>query len=64
MTNRPDELEDENQRRVEDAKEHLPSPDQVGKKDHPSAENQEFPPEEAGRLNETGVGRGWEHKGH
>ena len=66
ITNRPEPLEDENQQRVEAAKDQLPDVTQVNRprKDHPLDKDQEEPPAETGRVQETGAGRGLEHKGH
>jgi hypothetical protein len=66
MTNRPEHLEEENQERVEAQKDRLPDFEQVNRprQDHPMDRDQEFPPEEAGRVTETGAGRGLDHQGH
>jgi hypothetical protein len=66
MTNRPEHVEEENQQRVEAQKDHLPDFEQVNRprQDHPMDRDQEFPPEESDRMNETGAGRGWDHQGH
>ena len=66
ITNRPEPLEDENQQRVEAAKDQLPDITQVNRprKDHPVDKDQEGPPSEMGRVHETGAGRGLDHKGH
>ena len=65
MTNRPEPVEDANQERVEEHRDHLAPPAQRGKKDHPVSRNTdgETLPEE-GRAFETGVGRGPDHSGH
>ncbi len=64
ITNRPKELEDENQERVERKKRSLPPEEQRGKHDHPVGKDAADEPETRGRLTQTGVGRGVEHSGH
>jgi hypothetical protein len=64
MTNRPEHLEDKNQRRVKAHEERLAPPETRGKKDHPVGKEQKDRPEERGRVSETGAGRGTQHKGH
>jgi len=64
ITNRPKELEDENQERVERRKDELPADEQLDKKGHPAAKGQADEPAQRGRVTETGVGRGTEHSGH
>ena len=66
ITNRPEPVEDENQQRVEAQKDRLPDFEQVNRprQDHPMDRDQEFPPEQADRVSETGAGRGWDHQGH
>jgi hypothetical protein len=62
-TNRPEHVEDENQRRVEAHEEWLAPAELRGKKDHPVGKEQKGPPAERGRASETGAGRGTGHKG-
>ena len=64
ITNRPKELEDENQERVEQKKQTLPADEQRGKHDHPVGKDAADEPEERGRVTQTGVGRGVGHAGH
>jgi hypothetical protein len=66
ITNRPQRLEDENQRRVEDRKDELPQIDGVNRprKDHPLEKDRDHEVDERGRVSETGAGRGTEQKGH
>ena len=66
ISNRPEGVEDENQRRVESAKDELPDFEQVNRarKDHPVHKDRESTPGEDDRVQETGAGRGWEHQGH
>jgi hypothetical protein len=66
ITNRPQRVEDENQRRVEDRKDELPEIDAVNRarEDHPLDEDRDQEVDERGRVSETGAGRGTEHKGH
>ena len=66
ITNRPHKVEEQNQQRVEAQKNDLPDFEAVNRarKDHPMDKDREFPPEQADRLSETGVGRGPDHQGH
>jgi hypothetical protein len=64
ITNRPEPVEDANQQRVEQRKDQLPDVEQETKHQHLVGKDQEHPVEERGRINETGAGRGPEHKGH
>jgi hypothetical protein len=63
-TNRPEHVEDQNQRRVDAHEEQLAPSDMRGKKDHPVGKEQKGAPQERGRVSETGAGRGTQHKGH
>lgn len=64
ITNRPESVEEQNQERVEARKDELPDLEQVDKKDHPVAKEQEHDVPSRDRVSETGAGRGVEHKGH
>jgi len=64
ITNRPQPEENENQQRVEERKDQLPDLEQVDKKDHPVAKDQESDINARDRVSETGAGRGLDHKGH
>jgi hypothetical protein len=64
ISNRPESVEDRNQQYVEARKDQLPDLEQVDKKDHPVAKDQEDDPASRGRVSETGAGRGLEHEGH
>jgi hypothetical protein len=66
VTNRPEREEEENQKRVEQQKDKLPDFEAVNRprKDHPMDKDQEQDLESRGRISETGVGQGLEHKGH
>jgi hypothetical protein len=64
MTNRPEHVEDENERQVDKHEERLAPPDMRGKKDHPVGKERKDAPEERGRVSETGAGRGTQHQGH
>jgi hypothetical protein len=66
ITNRPERVEDENQARVERKKDELPDFEAANRprKDHPVDKDREHDLESRGRIHETGVGRGPDHKGH
>ena len=66
ITNRPDDLDRENQERVERRKDELPDERIANRprKDHPLDKDREEPIEGRGRIVETGAGRGTDHKGH
>jgi hypothetical protein len=66
ITNRPKSQENEGQRRVEDRKDELPDIEAANRprKDHPVDKDRERDIDSRGRISETGVGRGPEHKGH
>lgn len=66
ITNRPESIEDENQRRVEETKDQLPDFTQVNRarKDHPVDKDRETGNRGEDRVAETGAGRGLDHKGH
>jgi hypothetical protein len=64
ITNRPQSEEDRNQEYVEARKDELPDLEQVDKKDHPVAKDQEHDVPGRDRVTETGAGRGLEHQGH
>ena len=64
ITNRPESVEQQNQQRVEARKDELPDIEQVDKKDHPVAKEQEHDVPSRDRVSETGAGRGPEHQGH
>ena len=66
ITNRPKRVERENQERVEERKDELPDFENVNRarKDHPMDKDREDDVASRGRISETGVGRGPEHKGH
>jgi hypothetical protein len=66
ITNRPEQEEDENQARVERQKNKLPQIEAVNRprKDHPMDKDREQDIPSRGRVSETGVGQGLEHKGH
>ena len=66
MTNRPKREEQANQERVERRKDELPDFENVNRarKDHPMDKDRKRDIESRGRISETGVGRGLEHKGH
>ena len=66
ITNRPKEAEDEGQQRVEEQKDELTDFENVNRarKDHPMDKDREHDLESRGRIHETGVGRGLDHKGH
>ena len=64
ITNRPEGVEEQNQQRVEAQKDRLPDIEQVDKKDHPVAKEQEHDVPGRDRISETGAGRGPEHIGH
>jgi hypothetical protein len=66
ITNRPESVEDENQRRVDARKDKLPDIEQVNRprKDHPVDKDREHDVESRDRIAETGAGRGTDHKGH
>jgi hypothetical protein len=62
ISNRPEDVEDENQERVEERKAELGRESAEGAT--PPAKNRDDEPEERGRVTNTGVGRGPEHSGH
>jgi hypothetical protein len=62
ISNRPEDVEDQNQERVEERKAELAQESAEGAT--PPAKNQADEPEERGRVTNTGVGRGPEHSGH
>ena len=64
ISNRPEPVEEQNQQRVEAQKDRLPDIEQVDKKDHPVAKEQEHDVPSRDRIAETGAGRGTDHKGH
>jgi hypothetical protein len=66
ITNRPERLEQEGQQRVEEKKDELPDVEAVNRprKDHPLDKDREQDIPSRGRIAETGVGLGPEHKGH
>jgi hypothetical protein len=66
ITNRPENVEQENQKRVEERKDELPDIERVNRprKDHPVDKDREHDVPSRDRISETGVGRGPEHKGH
>jgi hypothetical protein len=66
ITNRPKQIEDDNQQRVEAKKDELPDIENVNRprKDHPVDKDQERDLASRDRISETGVGRGPDHKGH
>jgi hypothetical protein len=66
ISNRPQKDEEQRQAQVEAKKSELPDFEAANRarKDHPIDKDREFPPDQAHRLNETGVGRGLEHQGH
>lgn len=66
ITNRPQPEEQQNQQRVEERKDELPDIENVNRprKDHPMDKDQERDLPSRGRINETGAGRGLDHKGH
>ena len=64
ISNRPEPVEEQNQQRVEAQKDRLPDIEQVDKKDHPVAKEQEHDVPSRDRIAETGAGRGTEHQGH
>jgi hypothetical protein len=66
ITNRPENVERENQERVEERKDELPDFESVNRprKDHPVDKDRERDIPSRGRISETGVGRGPDHKGH
>jgi hypothetical protein len=64
ISNRPKSEEDRNQQYVEERKDELPDLEQVDKKDHPVAKDQEHDVASRDRVSETGAGRGVDHQGH
>ena len=66
ITNRPEDVEEQNQQRVEKRKDELPDIESVNRprKDHPLDKDRERDIVSRGRISETGVGRGPDHKGH
>jgi hypothetical protein len=66
ITNRPEREEAEHQERVERQKDKLPDFESVNRprKDHPMDKDREQDIPSRGRIAETGVGQGIEHKGH
>jgi hypothetical protein len=66
ISNRPEDVEDAGQQRVEARKDQLPEADTVNRlrKDHPADKDRATSADEAGRVAETGAGRGPEHQGH
>jgi hypothetical protein len=66
ITNRPQDAEQENQQRVEERKDELTDIETVNRprKDHPVDKDRERDIASRGRIAETGVGRGPDHKGH
>ena len=66
ITNRPKRDDRDNQQRVEERKDELPDFENVNRarKDHPVDKDREHDIESRGRIHETGVGRGADHKGH
>ncbi len=66
ISNRPVREEQEGQQRVERQKDKLPDIETVNRprKDHPMDKDREQDLESRGRISETGVGQGLEHKGH
>ena len=64
ISNRPQPEEEQNQQRVEARKDQLPDLEQVDKKDHPVAKDQDHDVAGRDRVSETGAGRGPDHQGH
>lgn len=66
ITNRPEQVEDEGQQRVEKRKDELPDFENANRprKDHPIDKDREHDLASRDRISETGAGRGLEHKGH
>ncbi|MCA1645541.1 MAG: hypothetical protein LC797_08785 [Chloroflexi bacterium] len=66
ITNRPQQLENENQQRVEKRADELPDLETVNRprKDHPVDKDRERDVSSGDRISDTGVGLGPEHKGH
>lgn len=64
ITNRPDNVEEENQERVQETAEQLPGADTAGSQGKPANKLTDSSVAERGRVSETGAGRGTEHKGH
>ncbi len=64
ISNRPKDVEDQNQDRVEQQKDQLPPNEEAGKKHQPVGKDEADTLESRGRITETGAGRGPEHKGH
>lgn len=66
ITNRPKELEQEGQQRVEERKDELPDFENVNRarKDHPVDKDRTTENPSPDRISETGAGRGTDHKGH
>ena len=66
MTNRPQKAEEENLQRVEKRKDELTDIESVNRprKDHPVDKDREHDVASRGRIAETGVGLGPDHKGH
>jgi hypothetical protein len=66
ITNRPDDLEHENQQRVERRKDDLPDIETVNRprKDHAVDKDRVDELPDRGRISDTGVGLGPDHKGH
>jgi hypothetical protein len=66
ITNRPEQIENENQQRVEERKDELPDIEAVNRprKDHPLDKDREQDVASRDRISETGAGLGPDHKGH
>jgi hypothetical protein len=65
ITNRPEELEEANQQRVEQRKDELPDIEAVNRprKDHPVDKDRAADPSERGRSSDASGGRGPEQTG-
>jgi hypothetical protein len=66
ITNRPEQIEEENQQRVEQRKDELTDIEAVNRprKDHPVDKDRERDIPSRDRISETGVGLGPDHHGH